>query len=132
MNYKKVYIFVFKKFRSNDFIQLINNFIGGNFMKEEPIILEWIEDGEKNRKEINRQEFLYLMEGIKNAFFDDNQISSMLVELIPNLITISINKDRNEQKDVPSIYCVCEKEERQIDIIRYHKIIWSILNHYCA
>ena len=101
-------------------------------MKKEPIILEWIEKGEKNKKEINRQEFYDLMEGIKNAFSDDNQISSILVELIPELISISINKDRNEQKDVPSIHCVGETQEREIDIIRYHKIIWAILNRYCV
>lgn len=100
-------------------------------MKKEPIILEWTQKGKSNKKEINRQELLNLMESIKKAFSDDNQLSSILVELIPNLVLISINKDRNEQKDVPSIHCVCEKGEKEIDIKRYHKIIWSILNHYC-
>lgn len=101
-------------------------------MKKEPIILEWIENGEKKKKEINRKEFFDLMESIKNAFIEDNQISSILVDLIPELIMISINRDRNEQKDVPSIYCLCETGGKVIDIIRYHKIIWSILNRYCT
>lgn len=51
--------------------------------------------------------------------------------MIPNLISILINKDRNEQKDVPSIYCKGENYEKVIDIKRYHKIIWWILNQYC-
>lgn len=100
-------------------------------MKTEPIILKWTEKGKEHIKEIDRKEFLNLMEGIKKAFSDDNQISTILVELIPELISISINKDRNEQKDVPSIFCVCERSEKVIDIIRYHKIIWAILNRYC-
>ena len=72
------------------------------------------------------------MESVKRAFSDDNEISSILVELIPNLDLILINKDRNNQKDIPSIHCVGEKGEKEIDIRRYHKIIWAILNRYCV
>ena len=71
------------------------------------------------------------MYSIKKGFDDDNRISSELVKIIPDLISIQINKDRNDQIDVPIICCKTSKEEKIIHIIRHHKIIWAILNKYC-
>jgi len=101
-------------------------------MKRESIILRWIENKEKHEKEIDRQLMFNLMEAIKNGFDDDNQISSIMVELIPDLVSIEINRDRNEQLAVPMICCVKEDEEIVVKIIRHHKIIWGILDKYCT
>ncbi len=72
------------------------------------------------------------MDSIRKAFDDDNQISTALTKVIPKTNSITINKDRNEQKDIPTIYYEVGGCEKAIDIIRYHKVIWAILNRYCT
>lgn len=101
-------------------------------MRKEPIILKWIEKGKVCEKEIDRQAMYDIMLAIKQGFDDDNEISSIMVEYIPKLITIEINKDRNEQLEVPMICCINEDAVKVVKIIRHHKIIWSILNKYCT
>ena len=101
-------------------------------MRKEPIILKWIEKGKVGEKEIDRQAMYDIMLAIKQGFDDDNEISSIMVEYIPKLITIEINKDRNEQLEVPMICCINEDAVKVVKIIRHHKIIWSILNKYCT
>lgn len=100
-------------------------------MKNEEIIFIWKGNGKEHIKEIERQEFYELMESIKKSFSDDNEISSKLVEIIPKLVSITINKDRNSQKDIPFISCECDDGSQVIEIKRYHKIIWAILDKYC-
>lgn len=101
-------------------------------MKKEPIILRWTEKEQVHEKKIDRQSMYNLMYAIKQGFNDDNQISTILVEDIPKLVSIEINKDRNNQLEVPMINCIKEDGEEVIKIIRHHKIIWSILNKYCT
>ena len=103
-------------------------------MRAEPIILKWTEKGKEHIKEINRKEFFDLMRSIKNAFSDDNEISSIFVEIIPNLDLIIINKDRNEDVEIPYVYYKQKSEpQKEIRIRRnYHKIIWSILDYFCS
>ena len=100
-------------------------------MKKEEITFIWKENGKEHIKEIERKEFYELMKSIKKSFSDDNEISSKLVEIIPNLISITIDKDRNSQKDTPFITCECSSGSKIIEIKRYHKIIWAILDKYC-
>lgn len=101
-------------------------------MRKEPIILKWIEKCKTYEKEIDRQSMYDIMLAIRQGFNEDNQISSIMVEYIPKLITIEINKDRNEQLEVPMICCINEDAVKVIKIIRHHKIIWEILNKYCT
>lgn len=100
-------------------------------MKKEEITFIWKENGKEHIKEIERKEFYELMKSIKKSFSDDNEISSKLVKVTPNLISIIIDKDRNSQKDTPFITCECDDGSKIIEIRRYHKIIWAILNKYC-
>lgn len=109
-------------------------------MKKENIILIWKENGRKYQKEIERQKFYNLMSSIKDAFAE-NDISAQLTELVPNLVSITIDKDRNAEKDVPAIYCqyedkageddIRQEDTRYIAIKRYHKIMWGILDKLC-
>ena len=102
-------------------------------MKKEQIILNWKESGKEYEKTLERQSMFELMQAIKNGFDGDNEISSIMVEIIPKLVSMRIDKDRNEQLEVPIVVCELEQEkERIIYIRRYHKIIWSILNKYCT
>ena len=100
-------------------------------MKTEEITFICKGKGKEVVKGIKRQEFYDLMKSIKNAFSKENEISTKLVELTPSLISITVNAERNEHLDVPCIYCECEEGNVQIEIMRRHKIIWSILNKYC-
>lgn len=100
-------------------------------MKKEEITFIWKQNGKEYIKEIERKEFYELMKSIKKSFSDDNEVSSKLVEIIPNLVSITIDKDRNSQKDIPFISCEYDNESQVIEIKRYHKIIWAILNKYC-
>lgn len=63
-----IVILPFDNFRRHFVPPIKLNFRGGNYMKSEPIILEWIEKGKKHRTEINRKEMFDLMESIKRLF----------------------------------------------------------------
>lgn len=93
--------------------------------------MEWREHGKEYFKEVKTKEFLELMEGLRKAFDTDNEITTQLVRIIPKLVSIQINKDRNEEKDVPCIHCTTEDAKNiTIDIRRHHKIVWTILDRY--
>lgn len=96
------------------------------------IILKWVEKGKKQKKFVNREKMLAVFQGIAIGFSDDNEISKKLVELIPYVEEIKINKDLNETQDVPCITYKVNGEKEIIKIIRYHKIVWAILNKYCS
>lgn len=103
-------------------------------MKKGVIILKWKEKGTNYQKEIDKEEMLKLMDAIKNLFYNDNEISSILVNVIPKLVSIEIDKDRNEEREEPMICCVCEDGiEKVIEIKRkYHSIIWGIFDKICT
>ena len=96
------------------------------------IILKWVENGKKHKKTISRERLLAVFEGIAIGFSDDNEISKKLVELIPYADEIKINKDLNQTQDVPCITYKINGERGIIKIIRYHKIVWAILDKYCS
>lgn len=102
-----------------------------NIMKKEGIIFIWKQNRKEYIKEIDRKEFYELMKSIKKSFSDEYKISSKLVEIIPALISITIDKDRNSQKDTPFITCECSNGSEIIMIRRCHKNIWPILDKYC-
>ena len=100
-------------------------------MKEVPIILNWTKDGKQQTKEIDRKNFFDIMNSVRKGFEGDNQISNLLCTRIPEITAISINQDRNSQMDVPFIQIEIDGKIEVIDIIRYLKIIWAILDGYC-
>ena len=95
-------------------------------------VLKWIEKGKKHQILVSREKMLAVFEGIALGFSDDNVISKKLIELIPYVDEIKINKDLNETQDVPCITYMINGERGIIKIIRYHKIIWAILDKYCS
>jgi hypothetical protein len=101
-------------------------------MKTEPIIFKCKANGKKYQKEVNRQKFYGLINALKNGVSNnDNQISTILVGIIPEVDFIMINYDRNDDLQDPIIsYQTGEDDEQVIEIKRCHKIIWSILNYY--
>lgn len=101
-------------------------------MKCTKITLKWKEKEGDFRKELDRQEVLEVFRGLVKGFSDDNEISKQLVEIIPEVDEIHINRFYNSIQDVPLITYYINGKENVLKIIRYHKIVWSILDKYCT
>lgn len=83
-------------------------------------------------KKVERERMLKLFEEISNSFSNNNEISKQLVETIPSLKAIEIDRVRNAQCDVPFINCeMNDGTSKVIRILRWHKIIWGILDEFC-
>ena len=100
-------------------------------MKKETINLQWIEKEKMYEREISRQDIIDIMKSLKNGFDENNEISKKMCEVLPKTVSIMINKDRNEQLDIPMISLKVGENTYVLDIRRNHKIIWGILNEYC-
>ena len=100
-------------------------------MKKEKIKLKWVINGYRHEKEVGRQEFYDIMNGIRKGFSGNNEISTFLCEIIPYVSTILIDHDRNNQMENPFIMFEIDNKYEMLSIIRHHKIIWSILDGYC-
>ena len=79
-------------------------------------------------REIDRDNFMRLMESIKDTFVTNNEISKKFVEIIPNVEKIIIDNDRNRDLDVPFVTCKLDGKDKHIRIPRSHRVIWEILN----
>lgn len=98
----------------------------------EKMNLRWCEKGAINEKEIAREQFINIMKSLKDGFGDNNEISKKLCKFLPEVQTIFINKDRNDELDIPTIVLYFEDNAHKIiEIRRNHKIIWGVLNEYC-
>ena len=93
-------------------------------------IIELIWNGEQvSSKEWNRENFMRLMESIKDTFVANNEISKKFIEIIPEVDLIKIDNDRNRDLDVPFVTAVLSNGgEKHIRIPRSHRLIWEILN----
>ena len=100
-------------------------------MKKETINLQWIEKEKMYEREISRQYIIDIMKSLKNGFDENNEISKKMCEVLPKTVSIMINKDRNEQLDIPMISLKVGENTYVLEIRRNHKIIWGILNEYC-
>lgn len=103
-------------------------------MKDTAIIYAWKENGKEHQKEISREDFYAMFDGLAKGFekIGDNEISKKLIEIIPEADKIFINKDINETQDIPSIAYSTNGDEQLVKIMRRHEIVWSILNKYCT
>lgn len=102
-------------------------------MKQKIIILQWKENGKDFSKNIYQEELINLMISIKTVFYNDNEISSIMVNKLPKIKHIMIDKDQNEFREVPFIYCICDNgKEEIIKINRQHHIMWGIFNKLCS
>lgn len=96
------------------------------------IRLKWISKGEKHEKMLNREEVMAVFEGLVKGFTDDNEISEKLLKIIPKAEWLKINQDHNDTQEIPCITYGLNGSVYVLKIIRYHKIVWSILNKYCT
>ncbi len=98
---------------------------------KEKIIFICKEKNKKSKNEVDREQFKNLMEAVKASFDWDNEVSTKILEFIPNLECIQIDRDRNQQRDVPFIVCKLQGNITEVvEVKRCHEIMWSILNKY--
>lgn len=102
-------------------------------MEQNIIILKWKDKGCDYKKEIEKDLLINYMESTRKLFYNDNKISTILVEWLPGVVSIIIDKDRNEQIDMPFICLELEDGKKKcIDIHRhYHSMIWEFFNKLC-
>lgn len=78
---------------------------------------------------IDKGELFTVMQYLKEKYYKNNEISTQLVKIIPNLDMITIDVKRCKCMEIPQISC---KEKtgavKIIPVRRTHKIIWSLLN----
>lgn len=80
---------------------------------------------------VKREDFLTLMISVRDNYINNNQVSTKLVEYIPDLREITIDEDRNKELDIPFVMLVMNNgTTTAFRIPRWHNIIWSILNGY--
>lgn len=95
------------------------------------IQLEYIKNAQKRQGQINREDFFNHMKYLAETF-ENNENSSKLIKLIPEMTYITINQDINQTQDVPFIqYKLTDDEIRILKILRTHRIIWAFIQHYC-
>ena len=102
-------------------------------MLRENIELIFFEKGSKRGKRvlIDRDKFIYQMEGLKKGFINDNEIATKFLDKVEDIITIEIDEENYKTQDVPFVIIWLEGNERQIlRIRRTNQIIWSILLGY--
>ncbi len=103
-------------------------------MKKTTITFSWIEKSMRYQKQLRRDEVYAIFDGLVKGYAssDNNEISKKLIEIIPEVDEIVINKDHNETQDVPFIvYYMDGGEVHILKIKNHHKIVWTILNEYC-
>ena len=102
-------------------------------MKETTINFCWLEKGMRYQKELKRDEVYAIFDGLVKGYAsaDNNEISKKLVQIIPEVDKIFINRDHNETQDVPFIVYYINDEVHILKIRNCHKIVWTILNEYC-
>ena len=103
-------------------------------MKTTEIIFCWKEGKKDHRKEIDREDFYEMFCGLARGFekMGDNQISKKLIEIIPDVDKISINKDVNRMQEIPYIAYYINENMQLMKIMRRHDIIWRILEKHCV
>ena len=81
---------------------------------------------------VEREKMLRLFKEISENFTNNNEISKQFIDVIPDLNVIEIDRVRNAECDVPFIACeMIDGTSKVIRILRWHKIIWGILDEFC-
>ena len=83
------------------------------------------------RRLIDREKFIYQMEGLKRGFINDNEVATKFLDKIEEIVTIEIDEEIYKTQDVPFVIIWTEETERKVlKIRRNNQIIWSILLGY--
>lgn len=96
------------------------------------IELFYVEKNQTYSGTIERSGFLIQMQHLAKWFPTNNQNATKLCTLIPEIESITINKDIIDTQDVPFIeYKIPGKETTILKILRTHHIVWGFLQNYC-
>lgn len=102
-------------------------------MKNDSINLKYVTKERTYSGTINREEFYSKMEELKIKNPDNNEISTKLCVLIPDMYSMTINQVVNDTQDVPHISFKFEQDGdiSMLRIGRNHTKIWNNLRDYC-
>ena len=103
-------------------------------MKKE-LNLEWRKGGRERTKAIDREKFLDLLNAVKAYYYDDNEFSTKIAKIIPDIDVLRIDFDVNATKEDPFIiyyYATAPTKANTLIIKRRHKVVWSILESLCC
>lgn len=102
--------------------------------KHDVILLQWRTDGVEYEKELNRDDFYAIFDGLAKGFRDENEISKIFLKYIPIASSVFINNDANSTRDRPFVVFLRNNLDygsnilKVVEVIRFHKIIWAVLN----
>lgn len=102
-------------------------------MKDTAIIFGWRNNEEEYIIQVDREGFYSIFYGLARGYhkIGDNTISKKMVEIIPEVDKIFINKDFNKTQDIPFIAYSINGDMKILKIRRCHRIVWSILEDHC-
>lgn len=98
---------------------------------EGTFILKWKREGVYYQRQLEKRPVYSLFEQIMKRFTDDNEVSTKLVEIIPDISHLIIDWDSNTTRDARSIDYVIEGKKDILQIKYHHKIVWENLEKYC-
>ena len=97
------------------------------------IKLEWKQGGKEYSKMISEKDISYYMEGFKKGFELDNEASTRILAVLPNVKMIRIDKDINGVIRDPFIFYVNDCGHSDIiKIRRVNRLVWFVLNSLCT
>lgn len=98
------------------------------------IDFEWIERGEQHNKRLYKLSMYeeFSRKGIIDPPYNSQEIFKKISGLIGNTVKITINKDRNEDIDIPFVTFKTTKGEDEVVYIRRGcETVWEVLDKYC-
>ena len=103
-------------------------------MKNTRIDFQWTQGGKTHNKLIERDKIYAIFKGLSEGYRgDNNEISAkMIKDIIPYVDVIYIDRDYNDNQDIPFISYKIDMKVTILKINRHHKIVWSILDRYCT
>lgn len=122
---------IFNKDENPIIISLFNGFCMENNNIPSTFNMEWMVNGEKNSRELNREDVRKTFQQLVFKYADNNGISKRIVSIVPYVEKFIINWDNTGE--INSLYYITldSNEVKGIPIFAAHKEVWKILKMIC-
>ena len=104
-------------------------------MLRKNIEIIFFKTGSKEGKKVlvDREKFIYQMEGLKRGFINDNEVATKFLDKVEDIESIEIDEQTYRTQDIPFVVVKNKENKREVlRIRRANQIIWSILLGYCT
>lgn len=101
---------------------------------QEVIVFKVMENNQLRIRSKSKQQMIAIMQSIKKNYPDNNEISTKMCDLLPDMYSVLINEDRNNscpENPIIVAYLVNETKFKVINIKNSHKIIWAHIKEWC-